>query len=392
LRSIPSIRLNDSTDLPSKINTLHLQIRMDAVGLLIEASCFSYASYTLYSWQERQGRLRKSIQFLRHATPLSASILQKALESNTSSYILNNIMGFEEGRNYSKGLAIVQGIVDSEQVIRSVLNHSSKLVLSSVSSELIFSNNRNLEEADGRTDIKFVSELNLTDPTVDSDKVILSSNGTVKYTDALHMIHSIVHMRSLSPFEKFLSWVLFCIKLFLSMSNVGKRLSGFKVGTKRVERGIMIGQFMVAFGEVIYDKYTKELRMPNPLYFLKDKEQLIHKLREKRISTSKNSTLLFTLALFLGFLVVKRSFKIVRALFAKYSKFRDLEHPDIFYRLKKIYTSSFNCDVCAENVRNVIFKPCLHLSICTVCDDKLQVKHCPTCKQLVNDRIRIFVV
>ena len=365
---------------------------MDIVGLLIEASCFSYASYTLYSWQGRQARLRKIIEFLKDATPLSASILQKALKSNTSSYILNNIMAFEEGKNYSRGLAIVQGIVDSEQVIRSVLNHSSKLVLSSVSSELIFSNNRNLEEADGRTDTRFVSEFNLTDPAADSDKVILSSNRTVRYGDALHMIHSIVHMRSLSPFEKFLSWVLFCIKLFLSMSNVGKRLSGFKVGTKRVERGIMIGQFMVAFGEVIYDKYTKELRMPNPLYFLKDKDQLIHKLREKSVSTSKNSTLLFTLVLFLGFLVAKRSFKIGRALIAKYTKFRSLEHPDIFYRLKKIYTRNFTCELCAENVRNVIFKPCLHLAICSVCYDKMHIKQCPTCKHAVEDRVRVFVV
>lgn len=365
---------------------------MDVVSLMIEASCFSYASYIFYRWQEKQGKIRKMIRFLRDAAPLSPNVLRKALGSNTSSFQLNNIMDFKEGKNYSKGMAVVQGIVESEQVIRSMLNHSTKLVLSSVSSELIFSNNRNFEEADGRIDTKFVSEFKLTDPAAAAEKVILSSNSNVRYGDALHLIHSIVHMRSLSPLEKFLSWILFCIKLFLSMSNVGKRLSGFKVGTKRVERGVMIGQFMVAFGEIIYDKYNKELRMTNPLYFLKDKDQLIYKLRERRISTSKNSTLLFSLILFLGFLVAKRSFKLTRALLEKYNKFRQLKHPDIFYRLKQIYTSSFKCALCNENVRNVIFKPCLHLAVCSVCYEKMSVKQCPTCKQVVDDKVQIFVV
>lgn len=365
---------------------------MDAISLLIEASCFSYASITFNRWQEKQGKLRKTIQFLRDAAPLSPSILRKALQSNTSPFIMNNIMDFEEGKNYSKGLAVVQGIVDSEQVIRSVLNHSTQLVLSYVSSELIFSNNRNFEEADGRIDTKFVSEFKLADSASSSDKIILSSNNTVRYNDALHLIHSIVHMRSLSPLEKFLSWILFCIKLFLSMSNVGKRLSGFKVGTKRVERGVMIGQFMTAFGEVIYDKHNKELRMANPLYFLKDKDQLVYKLREKRISTSKNSTLLFSLMIFLGFLVVKRSFKLIRFLIAKYKALQHVKYPDIFYRLKMIYTSSFKCAQCKEQVRNVIFKPCLHLVLCSACYDQLPVKQCPTCKQVIDDRVHVYVV
>lgn len=365
---------------------------MDLVSLLIETSCFSYASYTFYRWQEKQGKLRKTIKFLREATPLSPSLLQKALESNTSPFLLRNVMDFEEGKNYSKGLAVVQGLVDSDQVIRSVLNHSTKLVLSYVSSELIFSNNRNFEEADGRVDTKFVSEFRLADPSAANERVILSSNSTVRYSDALHLIHSIVHMRSLSPLEKFLSWILFCIKLFLSMSNVGKRLSGFKVGTKRVERGIMIGQFMTAFGEVIFDKHNKELRMANPLYFLKDKDQLIYKLRERRISTSKNSTLLFSLILFLGFLVAKRSFKIIRALLARYAKYQQMKYPDIFYSIKKIYTGSFKCSICEQNVRNVIFKPCLHLEVCSVCFDKMPVKQCPSCKQVVDDKVHVFVV
>lgn len=135
-------------------------------------------------------------------------------------------------------------------------------------------------------------------------------------------------MRSLSPLEKFLSWILFCIKLFLSMSNVGKKLSGFKVGTKRVERGIMIGQFMVAFGEIIYDRYNKEMRMSNPFFFLKDKEQLVYKLKEKRIALGRNMTLLFTVMVMLGFLLAKRFTKFIAALAKRYNRMKVLKGLD----------------------------------------------------------------
>jgi hypothetical protein len=365
---------------------------MDFISWLVEAGAFSYASYTFYRWQDKQTKLNQLIKFLKSANALSPNHLTKAMDGKSSPYLLNSVLGFEEGKNYSRGLALVQGVVDSEQVIRSILNHSTKLVLSSVSSELIFSNNRNFEEADGRIDTKFVSEFKLTDPASVKDNIILSTTSNVKYSDALHLIHSIVHMRSLSPLEKFLSWILFCIKLFLSMSNVGKRLSGFKVGTKRVERGIMIGQYMVAFGEVIFDKFNKELRMTNPRYFLKDKDQLIYKLKDKNSTIKKNLTLLLTLIAVLGFLLTKRSIKIFRLFWNKYQRLREAQSPDKFARLRKIFMSSFKCSSCGENVRNAIFKPCLHLVLCTICYEKMTEKNCPSCNQEIEEAVNVFVV
>lgn len=71
--------------------------------------------------------------------------------------------------------------------------------------------------------------------------------------------------------EKLISWGLYCIKFFLSMSSLGKRISGFKVGSRKIERGILLGQFLVTFGEVIFNRKTKEMSMENPLCYLKDK-------------------------------------------------------------------------------------------------------------------------
>lgn len=365
---------------------------MDFLLGALETGSFAFTAYSLYKLQQQQLKVHDLVSFLQQAAVMSPSLLVKAMEANGPNYLVKNVKDFEEGKNYSRGLALVQGLVDSEQVIRSILNHSTKLVLSSVSSELIFSNNKNFEEADGRIDTKFVSEFKLIDPAARRDGIVLNSTSNVQYGDALHLIHSIVHMRSLSPLEKFLSWVLFCVKLFLSMSNVGKRLSGFKVGTKRVERGIMIGQFMLAFGEVIYDRFNKELRMSNPQYFLKDKEQLIAKLKDKRIQLGKNMTLMFVAMLLVSFLLAKRAAKVFGFFYQKYRQLVNMKNPDKFVGLRKIALGEFKCFVCGDNARNVIFKPCLHLEVCSECVDKLPEKRCPLCRQEVSEHVTVFVV
>jgi Zinc finger, C3HC4 type (RING finger) len=276
-------------------------------------------------------------------------------------------------------------------VLRSVLNHSTKLVVSTVSSELIFSNNKNFEEADGKVDTKLVSEFCLADAAHPADKVALHASSHIQFGDALHLIHSIVHMRSLSPLEKFLSWVLFCIKLFLSMSNVGKKLSGFKVGTKRVERGVMIGQFMIAFGEVVYDRFNKELRMNNPLFFLKEKEQLVYKLKERRVAHGRNMTLLFTVLVLVGVLVAKRATLALKRLAGRYRALRQLGNLDQFFRVKDIFANDFRCALCMERVRSVIFKPCLHLAVCQACCEKMLERKCPQCQKHVEEVVKVFV-
>lgn len=365
---------------------------MDFVFGFAELGSFAYCGYTLYRWQKQHVRITEMLEFIQKAGVMSPTMLRKAMDYNGSETLLKNIKEYEEGKNYSKGVAFVQGLVESEQVIRSLLNHSTKLVLSSVSSELIFSNNKNFEEADGKTDTKYVSEFKLADASSSGEAIVLNHTSNIHFSDALHLIHSIVHMRSLSPLEKFLSWILFCIKLFLSMSNVGKKLSGFKVGTKRVERGIMVGQYMLAFGEIVFDRYNKELRMSNPLYFLKDKEQMVYKLKEKRMALNRNMTLMFTVVVIIGFLLVKRSVKGINGLIKRYKKMKELRGLDRFHRTDTLHANDFRCGVCNENVRNVILKPCLHLILCSVCFDKLQEKKCPVCRKQVEDTVTVFVV
>ena len=105
----------------------------------------------------------------------------------------------------------------------------------------MLSHNHSFEQDEKGMKIRSVNQFKLIDTTSKQFSIEVDNSSKVKYTDAMHMIHSVEHTRSLTTVEQLLTWVIFCFRLFLSMSNVGKRMSGFKVGTRRVERGIMVG-------------------------------------------------------------------------------------------------------------------------------------------------------
>ena len=50
----------------------------------------------------------------------------------------------------------------------------------------------------------------------------------------------------------------------------------------------------------------------------------------------------------------------------------------------------YKCIICVDRPRNVIMKPCLHFSICSVCYANLRKKVCPICKKPLNDCIEVF--
>jgi E3 ubiquitin-protein ligase MUL1 len=220
--------------------------------------------------------------------------------------------------------------------------------------------------------------------------VTVNNQPSTRSSDAMHLIHSIQFTRSLAPVEQILNWVLFCFRLFLSMSNVNKRLSGFKVGTRRIERGLMVGQFIVVFGEVVYDKFTKQLRMDNPVHFMKNKEQLLQHLRDKNTRLARNMTLVMTLLVLLGVLLVRRLTQAGKALVRKYLKHRQSLAQDAFHRVRSLQLSDFKCVLCREHPRNVIFKPCLHLAVCSLCESKLDERTCLICQREVDSSVAIY--
>lgn len=80
-----------------------------------------------------------------------------------------------------------------------------------------------------------------------------------KVSPALDLIQTKTSLRSLTFLEKLMSFGIDAVKLLLSLSSISKKIQGFRVGYKKIERGIKLTQFIVAFGEIFYNKKTKEL-------------------------------------------------------------------------------------------------------------------------------------
>jgi Zinc finger, C3HC4 type (RING finger) len=363
---------------------------MDLILGFAEVGFFLGCAHTFKNWHKRQAVLQDLIEFVQKKSPISPSVLQKCMEVGAQDVLARGIKEYQQEDSFARGLALVKGVVQSDYSIRSLLNHSTELVHSAVSLEQMFSNSKHFENIDGPKVVQRVSEFMVVDQLHPTAVVTVCNHTNVRSADAMHQVHSIQFTRSLTPVEQVLNWVLFCFRLFLSMSNVNKRLSGFKVGTRRIERGILVGQFIVVFGEVVYDKFSKQLRMDNPVYFMKTKEQLLQYLREKNTQLGRNMTLVMTLLVLLGVLLVRRVIKTGKAVVEWYLKYRQRRKLDPFHRVRHLQLSDFRCVLCREHPRNVIFKPCLHLAVCSLCESKLDEQTCVVCRRDVDSSLAIY--
>ena len=363
---------------------------MDLILGFAEAAFFLGCGHTFKKWHRRQAALQDLIEFVQKKSPISPSALKRCMEAGAQDDLARGIKEFQQEDSFARGLALVKGVVQSDYSVRSLLNHSTELVHSAVSLEQMFSNSKHFESIDGPKVVQRVSEFRVVDQLDPAAVVTVCNPEGVQSADAMHQVHSIQFTRSLTPVEQVLNWVLFCFRLFLSMSNVNKRLSGFKVGTRRIERGLLVGQFIVAFGEVVFDKFSKQLRMDQPVYFMKSKEQLLQYLREKNTQLGRNMTLVMSLLVLLGVLLVRRAIQMGKAVLERYLRFRQRRRQDPLHSLRDLQLSDFKCILCREHPRNVIFKPCLHLAVCSLCESKLDEQRCLVCRREVESSIAIY--
>lgn len=133
-----------------------------------------------------------------------------------------------------------------------------------------------------------------------------SSKLKTKVNYALELISTKTSLRSLTFLEKVMSYLIDAVKLLLSLSSISKKIQGFRVGYKKIERGIKLGQFIVAFGEVFYNKRTNEMHMSDPICLLKHKSQMMKKISALSGKLTRQLTFtLFIMAIMLT-LVVRR--------------------------------------------------------------------------------------
>lgn len=357
---------------------------------VMEFSTFVLSGYFFVKWQKKQINLMEFIDFVQKATVFNPKLLKTVMDVHGPTIYQKSFKRFEEDTHFARGVGFVQGFVKCENPIKSILNSSSKLVLSKLTSESIYSNGE-FSRTDTRNVVtNMVNSFEISDSPGDS-RISVNTSNNVDYKKSLHVIHSTSQIRSMTSTEKMMSWVIFMIKVVISTFNIGKNFKGFQVGHKNVEKGIVVGQYIVAFGEIVFDRISKELRMENPILFLKDKLQMINTLKSSSTTKGRNMTFVFILMVISAIMFIRRLKKWIVNLVKKYKVMKEMKRMEKTFELSRNLSEAYICTICVENAKNVIFRPCLHLCICKLCYNRLRQQICPVCKTAIESTISIYI-
>ena len=332
--------------------------------------------------------LNALIDFVSKSSIFSPSILKGQLKKGSPKIYFESIKNMEENSDSISGIAFVQGVVDSQKYIKSVLDPDMKLVLSSLKKSQIFSNRTmDLKE---KIDHRFINEFYLCDLNR-KDRVTIINSMNVEHNSAQTVVGARSNIRPMSKTENFFSWIIYIIKTLQSLTSYGRNMPGYKLGDKYKEKGIMIGQYVVALGEFIWDKNHDEIRMERPMYLQRDKAQLIKTLQDRKIGIQRNFLINSIMLGIFGFLVIRRSIKFYYNVKEKLQELKEVEKNKKLDAVGEILTDDFKCAICLDKPKNIILKPCMHMAMCRECQKKLTTGKCPICKGTFTDVVKIFI-
>ena len=335
--------------------------------------------------------LKKTISllnFIQKAYPFTPKILTDLLESKNLS-LTTNLYKYKENKNASSFRAFVKGKIISHDPIKSILDKKKKYVLRKTIIEPLYSNSKDSNPKDYFIENKYVSDFLIKDE--DFFKFLfVKFNSRVNFENVLKKIGKFTSIPKSSLLVNMLTKVIFLFKFFLTLFRFN--LKGLKIGSKGTEYGTEVGDDILAFGKILFDKKKKILLMHKPEFFLKNKIQLVNLLKF-RIKKWKNINYLSLFMMLLSSILVIRRFLIIyRKLKKKISFMITKFRMEKLRKFSDLLTDSFKCIICIDNAKNVIFIPCYHMVICQVCYDSLEKNQCPICRKEISDSVNIFIV
>ena len=346
----------------------------------IELGGLAITSYYLSNLSKRYQRLTNVIGYMEGATVFTPSVLESVMRENGLQLYRSSLMDFEETSTYALGKGFVKGIVECSQPLKSLLGNQSELVVSQVTKESIFSSspNPNILESSFKVVKNMVSNFNLVDQN--GGKIKLANNKRISYFDALKLVDSISYLHKMTGLDKLISSLMSHFELFFSINKIGGKGSSLKVGSRKIERGISVGQEFIAYGQIFYDRMNGKLRMDNPQFYISTKKKLINLLKGKETSFTRNLILLSIIFVTFALLVYRRFKKNQEAYKKQQEILWERARRDKLNKVSSLSTDSLKCVRCRYLVRNVIFKPCLHMVVCSECiGGKKDIVTCPYC-------------
>ena len=366
---------------------------MDFTYASLEIGAFSLSTFLFFSALKKYKKTQKVLKFMENAMIFTPKLLKTTMSSLGSLNYRASIKNLTEGSEFAAGEAFVQGYAYSNRPMKSILNRIDDLILSHISKNSIFTNTKINNETSEKIKTTFINEFFLGNKQSGGKQGITVMNTVdVNFKNALTQIDSVTYKRGLTAFEHFLSSIFLILRIFLSMSNIGRKMSEFMIGSQKVESGIRVGQQMIIYGTVFYDKMSKELRIDHPKYYLSNKTQLINKLKAINERCSRSMAVFSFLMSFIGLFLLKRIKKIFSNYYMRLRRNRQARKVNKLFRVSELMTNDFKCMECGVRPKNIINLPCMHMELCSQCYKKQHPKkRCRICHKVVEDSVNIYI-
>jgi len=317
----------------------------------------------------------------------------RLLAQLAQSEFLNNLKKSADNPNEYLLKAFIEGYTECDHPIQSIIDEKSKLVHSLYFRDKMYSNDSitkakaislpNTRKAEVRAPLSF----HLRDPSKDT-KCLIHRNLNVDAHSALEKIAETREYKTLNLVEKILVYLGLLLELIGIITRTAVIFRGVKIGTIENEFGILLGDALTAYGEVIYNAKEKSLRIDAPQYILQDKLNIIKKIKSNIYGIQGKMALLLIPFLITSVYLTRKGLAYYKMLRRR----RMEQRLDKLWKTKSVkMKDDYKCIVCFDRPRNVIPKPCLHFSLCSICYNQLEKKSCPVCKKMIMDIIEVYI-
>ena len=337
--------------------------------------------------------LLRNIESIDSVTP--ALLLQKL--QKLSPEILKSI-GWKDTGTEIIGKVFISGVARAVKPIKSILDNATPLIYSLYYSDYLYSNDREvyfnefnhirMPSNKNNTLISVASRFTLEDPTARKIFCTVFKNYSVKVVDALTPLKFIRKLRKLSFLETLFIALGYLINKWLDKTKPEQKLKGMRVGIVEREFGIKDNSHLVVFGEFLYNKLEKTIKIIKPEYFLRSKGSY-----QRKVANEFFQKKILLILVYIPFIVSSTIFllKLYQAYKLWKSNQPSSSAQNPLRNINFIKTKNPKCLVCAKNTSSLVLNPCKHLCICKQCFQIQSKRQCPECRKNVSDYIELYI-
>lgn len=364
---------------------------MDYVKLVVESSAFLGSLITYFRTSKQLKEIDKLLLFIARAYQFAPSTFLDILKEGSRQILEDNLLNIKENEHQFQAVGFLRGFADANKPIRSILRKDKLLVANRLKSLPIYSNSQSIDGRDYIVKYNHSESFLVKDPRSLSSMVVSNAKDTPNQF-AFSKIAEKSEFRSFNWAEMLITKAIWLIQLCLGILKIYPSFKGFLMGVKTTEHGIEIGQPVLAFGTITFDKLTKALSMDVPSFLLNDKGQMKTFYANERNKYQRLRNFSLLLSVVFALLTIRRIFVVAKSLVDKLRMFLEQIKMKKFQKFSESLSDDYKCIICIENPKNVIFKPCLHMAVCKRCYGSLPKQECPICKRQIKNVVSVFLV